>query len=188
MNILKFDIPENWREVPKKDFDYIMQVVQWTRESYKNGVGYRVSGDMVGFETNAGKFHLHPMFTQYEPDSISEVREILNGQDDGSKVARIWFEFKYGLKRGTQSNPEFGYADIKALLQAAIKRVRREVKDPEVRNQVNGRFIVLIKRCDEFILNPDSTKATCPKCHLNVFICPCEKQDPILGRGDKEDS
>lgn len=112
-----------------------------------------------------------------EPESIREFRRIMQGETDAARAVRIWFEFRYALKHAPMTGKELNWTDIKALLQAAIKRTRKHITNVETRNNMIGRFVVMIKRCEEFEVNPEADLAQkCEKCQLPKFICPCPKE------------
>ena len=165
------------------EFDYAMGQVNWHRTAWANGVEYKIDDASVGLELDNDKCYLHPSFFGEEPPALEAIREAFEGTDDSTVIARIWFEFRYGIKKAVQTS-QVSWRDIQALIEAAMKRVRKEVKDAALKNQVNGRFMVMRKRCDEFIVDPTAAKeamtTTCPKCGLTLFLCPCSPQDEKL--------
>lgn len=112
-----------------------------------------------------------------EPESVKAFRLMVEGTDDKSAASRIWYEFRYALKKQTQLGKAVSWQDIDSLIDAGMKRARKQLKTREMRLAVIGRFEVMKKRVQEFITDPSlDSGAKCEKCHLSKFVCPCLKE------------
>lgn len=112
-----------------------------------------------------------------EPESVKAFRLMVEGKDDKSAATRIWYEFRYSIKKKTQLGKAVSWQDIDSLIDAGIKRARKQLKTREMRVAVIGRFEVMKKRVQEFIAHPEMDVADkCQKCGLSKIICPCLKE------------
>lgn len=113
--------------------------------------------------------------TKEEPEAIKAYRQMMQGQDDASIAMRIWFEFRYATKKAAMIG-EVTWPDMEALIEASMKRIRKQIGSAETRDKVLGQFQMMLNRVREFIVHPDLDMAKiCPLHSLPFFICPCAK-------------
>lgn len=183
------EVPADWKEVTQLEFDYtVSQIHDAKREVFANGVRYIVvdhvarTNQVLALEMDDGKRWLHPMFFTGDKPDLSAINAVLGGEDDdGAKVARLWVEFKYELKKALMTDG-VTWSTIAGIIKTTSQRAGKLITDQNIRTQVKGRFLVMLRRAEEFIKDPTagSPNELCPKCNLNRFICNCEKQDPKL--------
>lgn len=113
---------------------------------------------------------------KHVPEAVKVLSQLMEGEGDNSAAMRIWFDFRYAFKNAVMVGKQMNWDDIINLIDASIKRTRKNIKSPELRNQIIGRFIVMKKRCEEFKANPEAGQDKCEKCDLPRFICPCPKE------------
>lgn len=113
---------------------------------------------------------------------VPESVQALSGQIDGQIAARIYVDLRWKLK--TQ---DLDFEGIAALIDAAIKRVRKECSGGEVTDQaiahleaMKQTFREIKTRRSEFPgmeERPGFIVGNCPICSLPAHLCACE--DPL---------
>lgn len=83
-----------------------------------------------------------------EPEFVRQFREVMTSKEDGHIIQRIWIELRHAIKRAGQ----VGYvtwADLETLIEAAIKRARKEIKGEQLRQEVIKRLTIMRDRTRE---------------------------------------
>jgi hydroxymethylpyrimidine/phosphomethylpyrimidine kinase len=124
-----------------------------------------------------------------EPESVkaltaqmraaSQSRASNGEHSDEQTLARIYAEFRWSIKKAGMIG-QVGYADIVALLEAAVKRVQKQVKDPVLMSKALIYFVGAKQKMDELNETAKLQADVCPKCQLPKFLCPCNPQDETL--------
>lgn len=114
--------------------------------------------------------------TKEEPEMVKALTQLMKSEDDNAVAMRIWFNFRYAFKKANQLGQPMNWADIEALIEAAMKRTRKEIASEDNKKMILGRFEVMLNRVREFMVKPDTDMKFCVEHQLPFFICPCPKE------------
>ncbi len=94
---------------------------------------------------------------------------------DQMTLAHIYAEFRWGIKKAGMIG-QVTYADLLALLEAAVKRIQKQVKDPVLMSKALVHFAAAKKTLEDLHEADKLGADVCPKCQLPRFICPCQEE------------
>lgn len=112
-----------------------------------------------------------------EPESVKNLVARLQGAGNGENsdagtVLRIYSDFRWAIKKASMVG-EVTYKGIEAMIEAAIKRVQKQVKDPAVRDQAVLQFTQAKSRLSEWTEDEKLRQDICRTHQLPFFICGC---------------
>jgi len=97
-------------------------------------------------------------------------------QTDTQIVARIYAEFRWGLKKAGMIG-QVTTAVVETMIETAIKRVRKEVKDPVLQAQAAEKYVEAKKKLAAWADDEKLRKDVCERTSLPRFLCPhCQEK------------
>lgn len=114
-----------------------------------------------------------------EPEIVRALSEGMraagqNGkQGDNDTLIRIYADWKWGLKKDAMTG-NLTYPGIEATIEAAIKRIRKQVKDQALAAKAIAKFDgAKAKLAEAVAAEGDKQVESCPACELPRFLCVC---------------
>lgn len=107
-----------------------------------------------------------------EPEMVKAMSARMMSAENGDvgTVIRIYNDFRWGIKKAAMIG-KVNYRDIDVLLDAAIKRCRKQVKDAGIQAKAVLKFEQAKAKLSEFLDDEMLREDVCPLCQLPRFIC-----------------
>lgn len=112
-----------------------------------------------------------------EPEAVSAlVQKMMSAKNgdltDEQLVVKIYGDFRWGIKKASMLG-QVAPDDIIKLLNASIKRIKKQVNDEVIAAHAVDLFVMAKNKFEDWLADEALRTDTCPKCSLPRFLCGC---------------